>query len=866
MIPEEGAPNAPGAAARPSDDDELILAEPQEATRAGPPPAAEADANADALPVSDGLRSRIRAMERAGCAQAFGERIALIGAAELDGKRPVALRSGAYKLLAAVYERGRPHWSDPIRAIAPLRELLFKEEAPPNADRGLFYLLARAAQAGISPSAFAIHLILPRMGRDADWRRWRSRHIWVLDGVLDLLIGLRAQAPWDAERLAGGAALTDVALCKYVGRPLCRLSGSLIESQGALLEAWADSWKGMKLGSLRFIRYLRAAVLPAFYRLSGKIDPEQLAPMGRSLLRMERVLAPRLDAMDERSFESLLRAGGFASSLEPRAALRAGGQAPSFDLVRELRAYLEAAPILAAHDAGPALLPYLDKASLRRDAGFMADAATALAALPPGEGGASLRWHIGALVATELGDRERFIMELRGAGDAHPSCPWRRPISRAARFAFEPTALRVRPVGPADGGAEAGAGRTAPSLAPTVDFSRLRPAHADAIRAAKAPLGLEALCAALAGLAAQKPGDGDPQAARAYAELGKEWARLRAAARDGAAGGAPGPLPKRDLWLEALDAAFALVEELPSKAGSALRVGAAAVAASLGPSPRAEPGLSLLASALSQLRAGGAYPRGIEAILRAIRADYVPGFMGLGCASLALQCAERLAFFWAEGPLRKELAEPRPEAWRTLIRLVRGSETREWESVYGALLDCIAYGRLRAELATLRDLAAKNLDPARVAAPPKAFLRSPVVKSTELYPSEPAPIGAATGTKIELRSGNEQALAVAELIELDGATLRLRIPRLDPEFALAACSRDLARCYLALRSSASQAAAKSGRRLVIDAEERAFSSDAVLGELALRYERGAGAEPTMIGTEPALRLAATPHPLRSGDV
>lgn len=861
MIPEEGAPSAPGAARRPSDDDELILPEARAEARDAPPPAAEADANADALPVSDGLRSRIRAMERAGCAQPFGERIALIGAAELDGKRPVAQRSGAYKLLSAVYERGRPHWSDPVRAISPLRELLFKEEAPPNADRGLFYLLARAAQAGISPSAFAIHLILPRMGRDADWRRWRSRHIWVLDGVLDLLIGLRAQAPWDAERLAGGAALADVALCKYVGRPLCRLSGSLIENQGPLLEAWAESWKGMRLGSIRFIRYLRSAVLPSFYRLSGKIDPEQLAPMGRSLLQLERVLAPRLDAMDERSFESLLASGGFASSLEPRAALRASGQAPFFDLVRELRAYLEAALALAGHDAGPALLAYLDKASLRRDAGFMADAATALAALPPGEGGAVLRWHIGALAATDLGDRERFIMELRGAGDAHPSCPWRRPASRAARFAFEPKALIARLNGTA--------GRPAPSLAPTVDFARLRPAHADAIRAAKAPLALEALCAALAELAALKPGDGDPQAARAYAELGKEWARLRAADRDetadrdGAVGGPQPPRTGGDRGLEALDAAFALVEDLPSKAGSALRVGAAALAAWLALPPGPEPGLSLLGSALSQLRAEDAYPRGIETLLKAIRADYVPGFLGLGCASLALQCAERIASLWAEGPLREELSELRPEAWGTLLGLARGEGKAAWAAARDALRACLGYGRLREELVALRDLAAKNLDAARAGTPPKAFLRAPIVKSSELYPAEPRFGGPAPGPAIELIAGGDEPIALAQLDEFGDESLRLRISRLDPEFALAAGSRDLARCYQAIRASAASAAAQAGRRLVIDSEPRDFSADEILGKLALRYERGAGGKPTTIESKSMLLLVDAPHPLRS---
>lgn len=880
MIPEQAPTSARGAAPGPYDDDELIRPETGTAARDGPTPTAEADANADALPVSDGLRSRIRAMERAGCAQPFGERIALIGAAELDGKRPVAQRSGAYKLLSAVYERGRPHWSDPVRALAPLRELLFKAEAPPNADRGLFYLLARAAQAGISPSAFAIHLILPRMGRDADWRRWRSRHIWVLDSVLDLLVGLRAQAPWDAERLAGGAALADVALCKYVGRPLSRLSGSLIENRGPLLEAWAESWKGMRLGSIRFIRYLRAAVLPAFYRLSGKIDPEQLAPMGRSLQRLERVLAPRLDAMDEPSFESLLAAGGFAASLESRAALRAGGQAPSFDLVRELRAYLEAAAALAAHDAGPALLPYLDKASLRRDPGFMADAAAALAALPPGEGGAILRWHIGALAATEAGERERFIMELRGAGDAHPACPWRRPVSRAARFAFEPTALVARPRGAAnqaaneagggEAGSEAGSGAgsvaAAPSLAPTVDFSRVRPAHADAIRAAKAPLGLETLCAFLAGLAARNAGDGDPQAARAYAELGREWARLRAAAQEGAPADAPQARPRPDRGLKALDAAFALVDGLPSRAGSALRLGAAAVAASLSLPPGTETGLSLLGSALSQLKAGGAYPRGVGTILKAIRADYVPGFLGLGCASLALQCAERIARLWADGPLREELAELRPEAWRTLMGLAGSAHTPAGIVVSEALLDGIAYGELRAELAALRDLAAKNLDPDRTVAPPKPFLRAPIVKPSELYPPEPPPLGPETGTAIELRAGNGQAIALAGLEELGDASLRLKIGRLDPEFALAASGRDLARCYLTLRTYAAKAAAAARRRLVIDADPRAFSADAILGASALRYERGAGAKPTMIGAKSMLLLAAKPHPLRSGDV
>lgn len=407
-------------------DDELVSPE----HRPDPRSRANADANAASLELPDRLASRIRAHERAGTDQPFRHRIALIGAAKLDLRRPIRLRSGVWQLLEAVYAHGKPHWLDPVHALAPVRELLFNEQAPPGTDRGIYYVLTRLARAGISPAAFASHVVVPRLARDADWRHWRVRHIWVLDAIADMLIELKDAPPWNEPTIGGGLALSDVALCKYAGRPLCRLSGSRMESQATHLAAWMAAWKSFRFSDDRFLSFLRRSVLPCLYRLSGRVDPEQLAPLAHTLAGMERSLGARLSAMGAPAARSCIEEEGFADRLDARLDRHAGADG-YYGLVRELRAWLDVVTALSKLDSGPALIGLAGELSMASDTGYFSDAAALLSVLRRVEGVSVPRWHLQSLARLGPLERSAFIEETRMAKGVHPTCPGRPPEAEA---------------------------------------------------------------------------------------------------------------------------------------------------------------------------------------------------------------------------------------------------------------------------------------------------------------------------------------------------------------------------------------------------------------------------------------------------
>ncbi|MBU0956526.1 MAG: hypothetical protein KKI09_13935 [Spirochaetes bacterium] len=396
---------------------------------AGPEGALAVDEAAiGALRVSESMRATVRAMEKKGTRSQFRHRIALIGAAELDQKRVRVQQSGAMLLLEAVYQHGAPHWLDPLVAIKPLRDILFKMEAPPVADRGVFYVLTKAARAGISPAAFATHVVLPRMASDYDWRRWKARHVWILDSIVDLLASLRSQPPWDAERLGDTSIITDIALCKYVGRPLARLVSERLTGQEGHLESWRDAWRSFSFKSPAFLHYMRRVVLPCLYRMSGRIDPEQLAPIGRALSVLERSLGRRLNSMSARTQELFTAKADLPDSFDLRVQRRAdetqGGG--SLVIARELRAYIELANMLSAFDAGPALLGRLSAMSVKLDGELLTDALALTAVLEKREGTAVLRWHFEMLGRTPKNKRSVFIQETKASGGVYPGCPQRR--------------------------------------------------------------------------------------------------------------------------------------------------------------------------------------------------------------------------------------------------------------------------------------------------------------------------------------------------------------------------------------------------------------------------------------------------------
>ncbi|HAE23427.1 MAG TPA: hypothetical protein DCG47_14070 [Spirochaetaceae bacterium] len=836
-------------------DDELV----REDQQPDPHSDANADANADSLRLSDRLRMRIRSMEREGSAQPFKHRIALIGMAELDGKRPLRLRSGAFRLLEAVYAKGQAHWTDPILAIAGLRELLFKEQAPPGSDRGLFYVLQRVAAAGISPAAFASHIIVPRMQRDHDWRRWRARHTWVLDTIADLLIDLRKAPPWNAPRIASDTILSDIALCKYVGRPLARLSGSRIENQEAHLAAWTGAWKSLSLKDERFLSFLRAALLPCFYRLSGKIDPEQLAPMGRSIFALEKSLAPRLSAMSEGAYRAVMAQESFAGSMDKRIERRSGSESLAWDLVQELKAYLEVLVGLARFDAGPSLMGEAASISLRSDPAYLRDAARMLELSRAVEGAGLLHWQLEALAKLDPEARALFLEELRQAGGFYPAYPARQPLSPAG--AYFPAPIQAL-AALSDGSTELS--RLAITLPATLDCARLRPAHADALRAALSP-GLEQFEALILSIV---QGQGDPEAGQLFALLGQEQKRLKdslEAAKDAE--------PEHSRASAALEARISVLESLfqasldiPAASRDPRRFALACLGAALALEPSAETARLLTEAAL--LSKPPDVSGRVSALAERLKREYSPFFLGARQASMALDLIDAILDALAgDERLAASLSQP-DENFAVVIQAASGRFGTKHPTLLlmKAFRQSIGSKALHATLAKWRDLLAKNAQPQGDGQEEiKAFLTVPVL--AQLYGrtrqalaqrAEAAARDAGCWALSLGQSGKPGLLAygIVRALPAERGLLWQEV-QIDSALELSMGTKELMGVYLALRAMAEELAQRERRALALPFGKGApaFSDSETLNAMALNYERSADTAGAVSVTPAALKKA-----------
>jgi hypothetical protein len=824
-------------------DDELV----REDQQPDPHSEANADANADSLRLSDRLRMRIRSMEREGTAQPFKHRIALIGMAELDGKRPLRLRSGAFRLLEAVYAKGQAHWTDPVLAIAGLREILFKEQAPPGSDRGLFYVLHRVAAAGISPAAFASHIMVPRMQRDHDWRRWRARHTWVLDTIADLLIELRKAPPWNAPRIASDTILSDIALCKYVGRPLARLSGSRIENQEAHLSAWTGAWKSLSLKDERFLSFLRVALLPCFYRLSGKIDPEQLAPMGRSIFALEKSLAPRLSAMSEGAYRAILAQKSFADSMDKRIERRSGTESLAWDLVQELKAYLEALLGLARFDAGPALMGEVSSISLRSDPAYLRDAARMVERSRPIEGAGILHWQLEAMVKLDPEARALFLEELKLAGGIYPAYPARQPLSPAGAYFPGPArALCTLTKGAAE------LSRLAIALPATLDCSWLRPAHADALRAALGPgiAQFETLIHSIV------QGQGDPEAGQLFALLGQEQKRLKdsleaARAGENEDGEACSALEARIAFLEYL---FQASLDIPASSRDPRRFALGCLGAALALEASEDTARLLIEAALLSSAPDGSGR--IAALAERLKREYAPFFLGVRQASLALDLLDALEDAIAgDERLAAALTQP-DENFAAVIRAARSRFGTKHPNVLlrRAFRQSIGSKAMRATLAKWRDLLTKNAQPRGEGQEElKAFLTVPLL--AQVYAQQRQAL--AGRAKAAARDADCWALSLGQdgkpgllaygIVRMlpDRQGLLWQEAHIDKALELSMGSKELMGVYLALRAMAEELALREGLVLALPFGKGApaFSDSETLNALALNYERAGGAGP-----------------------
>ncbi|MCA1753566.1 MAG: hypothetical protein LC641_02470 [Spirochaeta sp.] len=346
------------------------------------------------------------------------QRMPFLSAAELDEMRKPAERVGIAKLFEACCQHGTVHWLNPIAELRGITDNLGNFHGSPKVMRQFMYLLLELARAGVPPAAFVRYVMMPRMGLDADWRRWRERHFWALQRIAELLISMRGKKPFHEEFLPNSRTLTEVVLVKYVGKPLARFSVGVLEDE-SLLEQYKAGWQSLRLNHPVFVLFLRLNVFPFLYRLSGKVDLIQLVPIVRAAGQLEPEFAAAFSHEDLKKAEDIFSVSLY-TEFEANMQTRADKGLTIFSLVREIKAYLAIIRALIRTNAGIYLSGYF--ASLLRSV-IDPDCAEGLAELVPtvsDTGGMdALRRHARRFTSIDEDLRRQYIYDIQNHGGFH---------------------------------------------------------------------------------------------------------------------------------------------------------------------------------------------------------------------------------------------------------------------------------------------------------------------------------------------------------------------------------------------------------------------------------------------------------------
>ncbi len=370
----------------------------------------------------------LRELRRAARASALrpGQASTFLAAVELDEARPRERRLGWKSLFIEYCAHGQAHWLDPARAMAHLAEILERFHGETARLRFIMLELLKLARSGLSPDAFLRHVVLPRMAGDMDWRRWRLRHGEALSDLSDMLARMRREPPFDSQRLGDTGVVTDIALCKYAGRPLARLGREQWASLAPERSAYEEAWKRFSFRSRPYLLFLRRNVFPLLYGLSGLIDPQQLVPILEAAADLEAPFARRIGALPPRLAELALESSDLHSDLGAFLASRREQGQSWISFARSLRDYLRVARALLSANAGLTLLGWAAR-FLRsaRDESLAGDLAEMIPRLRDSGGVAALTWHARRLRSLPPAARAAFIEGIERAGGLDLAYPYR---------------------------------------------------------------------------------------------------------------------------------------------------------------------------------------------------------------------------------------------------------------------------------------------------------------------------------------------------------------------------------------------------------------------------------------------------------
>lgn len=344
----------------------------------------------------------------------------LLAAAELDLLRSSEDRLGMEMLYEAMCARAYPFWLDPLPFLNQLLDNLTKFHGDVRVLRSFVHLLIQLARNRISPGDFLRYVLMPRMGSDCDWRAWRERHFWALERITEGLIQLRSKQPFDADRLGSNQAPVDRLINKYVGKPLARFRVSEME-ESDYLQRYFEAWSKLKLNNPFFLQFCRANVFPFLYRLSGKVDLVQWVRVMDLLVLLEQAIGRNLKDIDSILANKVLSFRLYKNFEENMMQRQAKGQKP-YDMVREIRAFLQSVIALLDKNGGPDLVPWLAERLYRDKDPDLAEAYARLIPQIEDDGGlGGLRHHLVHLGRTLPSQREEFLEQVYAHGGHHPS-------------------------------------------------------------------------------------------------------------------------------------------------------------------------------------------------------------------------------------------------------------------------------------------------------------------------------------------------------------------------------------------------------------------------------------------------------------
>ncbi len=352
-----------------------------------------------------------------------------LAAVELDLLRPVNERLNLLPVFKACCRNANRSWLNPAGFINRI-DIILEKYLCSGTERSMVLtpvnkLLAELAEAGINPAAFLEYIIVPRLGRDYDWRRWNENHLEALNLIAEFLILLKKEPPFNREYLGNGdiRLVRDIVLVKYAGKPLSGFSLAVLNDKD-LMDRYRNAWQRLQIDSPFTILFMKTNVLHFMYTMSGRIDFIQLVTIIENMPDIEtgfrENFPERCFNIDVKSLKMSLYDYDMARSVHER---KEKGFS-SYDFVVELKAYLSIILALLGTGSGIYLCGYYAKKLAVIKNPDTARLFERLILAVSDNGGKNIyKWHTRRMLMLPAAQRDSYIDMVEANGGVDPSYP-----------------------------------------------------------------------------------------------------------------------------------------------------------------------------------------------------------------------------------------------------------------------------------------------------------------------------------------------------------------------------------------------------------------------------------------------------------